>query len=69
MEHVFSAGSESVSVEVALKLALQFQAASGRPGRQRFLTVRGGYLIDASNRDHLSGLAERLLGAIPTGAP
>ncbi|HET7399219.1 MAG TPA: adenosylmethionine--8-amino-7-oxononanoate transaminase [Intrasporangium sp.] len=43
MAHVFFADSGSVSVEVALKLAVQFQAASGRPRRQRFLTVRGGY--------------------------
>lgn len=43
MAHAFFADSGSVSVEVALKLALQFQAASGFPGRQRFLTVRGGY--------------------------
>ncbi len=43
MAHVFFADSGSVSVEVALKLALQFQAAAGHPGRQRFLTVRGGY--------------------------
>lgn len=43
MAHVFFADSGSVSVEVALKLALQFQAAQGRPARQRFLTVRGGY--------------------------
>ena len=43
MAHVFFADSGSVSVEVALKLALQFQAATERPARQRFLTVRGGY--------------------------
>ncbi|MEP7333208.1 MAG: aspartate aminotransferase family protein, partial [Terracoccus sp.] len=43
MSHVFFADSGSVSVEVALKLALQYQAAQGRPRRQRFLTVRGGY--------------------------
>ncbi len=43
MSHVFFADSGSVSVEVALKLALQYQAAQGRPKRQRFLTVRGGY--------------------------
>lgn len=41
--HVFFADSGSVSVEVALKLALQYQAARGRSRRQRFLTVRGGY--------------------------
>ena len=43
MAHVFYADSGSVSVEVALKLTLQYQAARGRPNRQRFLTVRGGY--------------------------
>ena len=43
LERVFLADSGSVSVEVALKLAVQFQTASGRPKRQRFLTVRGGY--------------------------
>ncbi|EMY32422.1 adenosylmethionine-8-amino-7-oxononanoate aminotransferase, partial [Arthrobacter crystallopoietes BAB-32] len=43
LEHVFLADSGSVSVEVALKLAVQYQAAAGRPGRQRFLALRGGY--------------------------
>ncbi|MFE4198374.1 adenosylmethionine--8-amino-7-oxononanoate transaminase [Paenarthrobacter sp. NPDC056912] len=43
LERVFLADSGSISVEVALKLAVQFQTASGRPGRQRFLTIRGGY--------------------------
>jgi adenosylmethionine-8-amino-7-oxononanoate aminotransferase len=43
LERVFLADSGSVSVEVALKLAVQFQTASGYPQRQRFLSVRGGY--------------------------
>lgn len=43
LERVFLADSGSISVEVALKLAVQFQTASGRPQRQRFLTIRGGY--------------------------
>ncbi len=43
MGHVFFADSGSVSVEVALKLAAQYQAARGRPARQRILTARGGY--------------------------
>ncbi|MDQ6754746.1 MAG: adenosylmethionine--8-amino-7-oxononanoate transaminase [Actinomycetota bacterium] len=43
LRHVFFADSGSVAVEVALKLALQYQAAVGRGGRQKFLTVRGGY--------------------------
>ncbi|WP_247045342.1 adenosylmethionine--8-amino-7-oxononanoate transaminase [Arthrobacter rhizosphaerae] len=43
LERVFLADSGSVSVEVALKLAVQFQMASGKPSRQRFLSIRGGY--------------------------
>ena len=43
LEHVFFADSGSVSVEVALKMALQHQRGAGRPGRTRMLTVLGGY--------------------------
>ncbi len=43
LDHVFFADSGSVSVEVALKMALQHQRGVGRPERTRMLTVRGGY--------------------------
>jgi adenosylmethionine---8-amino-7-oxononanoate aminotransferase len=43
LRHVFFADSGSVSVEVALKLAVQYQAAAGRQGRHAFLALRGGY--------------------------
>jgi adenosylmethionine-8-amino-7-oxononanoate aminotransferase len=43
LEHVFLADSGSVSVEVALKMALQHQRGAGRPHRTRMLTVLGGY--------------------------
>ncbi len=43
LEHVFLADSGSVSVEVALKLAVQYQLGAGRPERTRFLALRGGY--------------------------
>jgi adenosylmethionine-8-amino-7-oxononanoate aminotransferase len=43
LDAVFFADSGSVSVEVAIKLSLQFQRARGRTGRVRLLTVRGGY--------------------------
>ncbi len=43
LEAVFFADSGSVSVEVAIKLCLQYQRAVGRGERTRLLTVRGGY--------------------------
>ncbi|MGH3371260.1 MAG: adenosylmethionine--8-amino-7-oxononanoate transaminase, partial [Nocardioidaceae bacterium] len=43
LQHVFFSDSGSVSVEVAVKLAVQYQVARGRRGRTRLLTVRGGY--------------------------
>ncbi|WP_413543584.1 adenosylmethionine--8-amino-7-oxononanoate transaminase [Citricoccus nitrophenolicus] len=43
LRHVFLADSGSISVEVALKLALQVQASRGEHRRQRFLALRGGY--------------------------
>ncbi|ABL82914.1 MULTISPECIES: adenosylmethionine--8-amino-7-oxononanoate transaminase [unclassified Nocardioides] len=43
LQHVFLADSGSVSVEVAIKMVLQYQRGVGRPERTRLLTVRGGY--------------------------
>jgi adenosylmethionine---8-amino-7-oxononanoate aminotransferase len=43
LERVFFADSGSVSVEVAIKMALQYQRAVGHPERVRLFTVRGGY--------------------------
>jgi adenosylmethionine-8-amino-7-oxononanoate aminotransferase len=43
LERVFFADSGSVSVEVAIKLCLQYQRGRGRAERTRLLTVRGGY--------------------------
>ncbi len=48
LERVFFADSGSVSVEVAIKLAVQYQRGRGRPGRTRLLTVRGGYHGDTT---------------------
>ncbi|SEG70718.1 adenosylmethionine-8-amino-7-oxononanoate aminotransferase [Actinacidiphila yanglinensis] len=43
LQHVFLADSGSVSVEVALKMCLQYWRSLGRPGKRRLLTWRGGY--------------------------
>jgi adenosylmethionine-8-amino-7-oxononanoate aminotransferase len=43
LDAVFFADSGSVSVEVAIKMCLQYQRAQGRRERTRLLTVRGGY--------------------------
>lgn len=43
LDHVFFAESGSVSVEIALKMALQFQINRGVKGRTKFLAFRGGY--------------------------
>jgi adenosylmethionine-8-amino-7-oxononanoate aminotransferase len=48
LERVFLADSGSVSVEVAIKLCLQYQHARGRMERTRLLTVRGGYHGDTT---------------------
>jgi len=43
LSKVFFCDSGSVSVEVAIKMALQYQLARGKQGKHRLLTVRGGY--------------------------
>jgi adenosylmethionine---8-amino-7-oxononanoate aminotransferase len=43
LEHVFLCDSGSVSVEVAIKMALQYWRGAGRPAKRRLLTWRGGY--------------------------
>jgi adenosylmethionine-8-amino-7-oxononanoate aminotransferase len=43
LRHVFLADSGSVSVEVAIKMCLQYQRSRGRPEKHRLMTWRGGY--------------------------
>ncbi len=69
LERVFFADSGSVSVEVAIKICLQFQHARGRMERTKLLTVRGGYHGDTAGAmavcDPVSGMHSLFAGVLP----
>jgi adenosylmethionine-8-amino-7-oxononanoate aminotransferase len=67
LDHVFFVESGSVSVEVAMKMALQYRLNRGERGRTRFLSFRGAYHGDTfatmSVCDPEEGM-HRLFGAV-----
>lgn len=77
LQHVFLSDSGSVSVEVAVKMCLQYWRSLGRPNRRRLLTWRGGYHGDTfhpmtvcdpdGGMHHLWGgvLPEQVFAAVP----
>ncbi|MDT0317485.1 adenosylmethionine--8-amino-7-oxononanoate transaminase [Streptomyces millisiae] len=77
LRHVFLADSGSVSVEVAIKMCLQYWRSLGRPAKRRLLTWRGGYHGDTwhpmSVCDPDGGMHRLWSGALPrqifAGAP
>jgi adenosylmethionine-8-amino-7-oxononanoate aminotransferase len=69
LERVFFADSGSVSVEVAIKMAVQYQRARGLHARTRLLTVRGGYHGDTMGAmavcDPVAGMHSMFAGLLP----
>jgi len=43
LDTVFLSDSGSVSVEIAMKMAVQYWQARGQSGKQKFISLRGGY--------------------------
>jgi adenosylmethionine-8-amino-7-oxononanoate aminotransferase len=69
LDTVFFSDSGSVSVEVAVKMALQYWRAAGRPAKTRLMTWRGGYHGDTftpmSVCDPDGGMHELWTGLLP----
>lgn len=69
LQAIFYADSGSVAVEVALKMALQYQRGRGDTRRCRFATVRGGYYGDTgaamSLSDPVNGMHAMFAGMMP----
>lgn len=69
LDHVFFAESGSVSVEIAMKMALQFWINRGVAGRTRFLSFLGGYhgdtLATMTICDPEEGMHSLFFGVMP----
>jgi adenosylmethionine-8-amino-7-oxononanoate aminotransferase len=70
LDHVFFAESGSVSVEIAMKMALQYWINRGVRGRTRFLAFQGGYhgdtLATMTVCDPEEGMHSLFAGVMPS---